>query len=189
MPPVSPATAYLGRKRNLVRLLLALVAATPHARYVERFVGMFSVPATRLHILDQTMPPSLLAIPFRDGLTRSELGRSTSHRDRHWRDGHKDSSNHSLRDEQLKKELRRTELLIEAWRRTTKLSTRTAALATDHRPGSQQVHAPVFESPDARIKSLMALSVAIMLLLLRSRCIASTGNALVRGNRRGAKAT
>jgi DNA adenine methylase len=41
--PVLPVAAYVGGKRNLARQLVALIAAIPHATYVEPFVGMGGV--------------------------------------------------------------------------------------------------------------------------------------------------
>lgn len=40
---VRPPAGYLGGKRNLSRRLVALIAATPHDRYAEPFVGMGGV--------------------------------------------------------------------------------------------------------------------------------------------------
>jgi hypothetical protein len=38
--PISPASGYIGGKRNLVRRIVPLIDGTPHERYAEPFVGM-----------------------------------------------------------------------------------------------------------------------------------------------------
>jgi DNA adenine methylase len=38
--PVSPASGYIGGKRNLVKRIVPLIDGTPHERYAEPFVGM-----------------------------------------------------------------------------------------------------------------------------------------------------
>lgn len=40
---IKPVAPYVGGKRNLARRLVELIAATPHARYAEPFVGMGGV--------------------------------------------------------------------------------------------------------------------------------------------------
>lgn len=41
--PCDPPAAWLGGKRNLARRICAILAATPHAAYVEPFIGMGGV--------------------------------------------------------------------------------------------------------------------------------------------------
>src|SRR3989338_7302047 len=40
VPPAEPAAPWIGGKRHLARRICGLIAATPHAAYVEPFVGM-----------------------------------------------------------------------------------------------------------------------------------------------------
>jgi DNA adenine methylase len=43
VPPAEPAAPWIGGKRHLARRICGLIAATPHAAYVEPFVGMGGV--------------------------------------------------------------------------------------------------------------------------------------------------